>query len=103
MLPVSVAFTVASSANSVASSSTPVVVAKGSVAASKTQLDMVTTTAPTAPVDMERGIGGRIEDAFQSAKERGEAAFVAFITAGYPAKEGETKLLLEEVVLQAEH
>jgi tryptophan synthase alpha subunit len=37
---------------------------------------------------MERGIGGRIEDAFASAKERGEAAFVTFVTAGYPTKEG---------------
>jgi tryptophan synthase len=37
---------------------------------------------------MERGLGGRIEDAFAISKERGEAAFVTFITAGYPAKEG---------------
>jgi|UPI0005819DAB tryptophan synthase len=33
---------------------------------------------------MERGVGGRIEDAFAAAKEQGEAAFVTFVTAGYP-------------------
>ena len=37
---------------------------------------------------MERGIGGRIEDAFQAAKDRGEAAFVTFVTAGYPTAKG---------------
>jgi tryptophan synthase len=37
---------------------------------------------------MERGIGGRIEDAFESAKQRGEAAFVTFVTAGYPSAKG---------------
>ena len=43
--------------------------------------------------DMQRGTGGRIENAFASAKERGEAAFVAFVTAGYPRREG-TSLLI---------
>lgn len=38
--------------------------------------------------DMERGVGGRIEAAFESAKEKGEAAFVTFITAGYPNAQG---------------
>lgn len=38
---------------------------------------------------MERGIGGRIEDAFAAAKDRGEAAFVSFVTAGYPTSQGE--------------
>lgn len=37
---------------------------------------------------MERGVGGRIEDAFAQAKERGEAAFVTFVTAGYPTAKG---------------
>jgi len=37
---------------------------------------------------MERGIGGRIEDAFAAAKDRGEAAFVSFVTAGYPTSQG---------------
>ena len=37
---------------------------------------------------MERGVGGRIEDAFQAAKDRGEAAFITFVTAGYPTAKG---------------
>jgi hypothetical protein len=37
---------------------------------------------------MERGVGGRIEEAFAQAKERGEAAFVTFVTAGYPSAKG---------------
>jgi tryptophan synthase len=37
---------------------------------------------------MQRGIGGRIENAFEAAKERGEAAFVTFVTAGYPRAQG---------------
>jgi hypothetical protein len=37
---------------------------------------------------MERGVGGRIEAAFEASKERGEAAFVTFITAGYPTADG---------------
>lgn len=39
--------------------------------------------------DMKRGRGGRIEDAFATAKDKGEAAFITFVTAGYPSKEGE--------------
>lgn len=38
---------------------------------------------------MQRGHDGRIEEAFAQAKERGEAAFVTFVTAGFPVKEGE--------------
>ena len=38
--------------------------------------------------DMERGVGGRIEAAFEAAKQKGEAAFVTFITAGYPNAKG---------------
>ncbi len=38
---------------------------------------------------MQRGHGGRIEEAFASCKERNEAAFVTFVTAGFPVKEGE--------------
>jgi hypothetical protein len=41
-----------------------------------------------AVADMERGVGGRIEAAFETAKEKGEAAFVTFITAGYPSAQG---------------
>jgi len=54
----------------------------------------VAATEPTAVVDMERGMGGRLEDAFETAKEKGEAAFVAFITAGYPAKDDTPSILL---------
>jgi len=35
-----------------------------------------------------RGMGGRLEDAFAGSKQRGEAAFVGFVTAGYPAAKG---------------
>ena len=93
VLPASVAFTVASSTiSSITRPSAPTLATTSKVAESTTQLGMVATTAPIAPADMERGIGGRIEDAFQAAKEKSEAAFVTFITAGYPAKEGEKKL-----------
>merc|ERR1719491_2350508 len=39
-------------------------------------------------------MGGRLEDAFETAKEKGEAAFIAFITAGYPAKDDTPSILL---------
>lgn len=45
--------------------------------------------------NMERGAGGRIEEAFAAAKDRGEAAFVSFVTAGYPGPEGEFVLVLD--------
>ena len=38
---------------------------------------------------MARGHNGRIEEAFAAAKDRGEAAFVTFVTAGFPTQEGE--------------
>lgn len=41
-----------------------------------------------AVADMERGMGGRIEAAFEAAKAKGEAAFITFITAGYPTRAG---------------
>merc|ERR1719343_749669 len=43
---------------------------------------------------MQRGIGGRIENAFESAKKRGEAVFVPFVTAGYPRAEDTPAVLL---------
>jgi len=43
---------------------------------------------------MERGIGGRIEEAFAAAKDRGEAAFVSFVTAGYPTPEDTPAILM---------
>jgi len=42
---------------------------------------------------MKAGNGGRIEQAFAAAKEKGEAAFVAFVTAGYPHAEGMLNLI----------
>jgi hypothetical protein len=50
----------------------------------------VASTDTIAVADMERGVGGRIEAAFEAAKEKGEAAFVSFITAGYPTAQGTT-------------
>ena len=35
-------------------------------------------------------MGGRIEDAFASAKASGEAAFITFVTAGYPTAKGKS-------------
>lgn len=58
---------------------------------SGTQL-RVSSTEPASVTDMKGGIGGRLEDAFASSKERGEAAFVTFVTAGYPRAEGKTKV-----------
>ena len=43
----------------------------------------------TTSSSMARGHNGRIEQAFAEAKDRGEAAFVTFVTAGFPVKEGE--------------
>ena len=37
---------------------------------------------------VKRGIGGRIEESFAAAKAAGRAAFVTFVTAGYPRSEG---------------
>jgi hypothetical protein len=39
-------------------------------------------------INMERGFDGRIEEAFASAKSRNEAAFISFVTAGYPTAKG---------------
>ena len=50
------------------------------------ELPVADTELPVG--DMERGMGGRLESAFESAKEKREAAFVAFMTAGYPKAEG---------------
>eukprot|EP00578_Thalassiosira_sp_NH16_P011405 CAMPEP_0181116688 /NCGR_PEP_ID=MMETSP1071-20121207/22092_1 /TAXON_ID=35127 /ORGANISM="Thalassiosira sp., Strain NH16" /LENGTH=700 /DNA_ID=CAMNT_0023200965 /DNA_START=339 /DNA_END=2441 /DNA_ORIENTATION=- len=43
---------------------------------------------------MKRGHDGRIEAAFAKCKERGEAAFVTFVTAGFPVKEDTPDILL---------
>ena len=39
-------------------------------------------------MELKRGNGGRIEDAFAAAKAKNEAAFVSFVTAGYPTAQG---------------
>jgi len=36
----------------------------------------------------QHGFGGRIEEAFSASKAKGKAAFVSFVTAGYPTKDG---------------
>ena len=54
-----------------------------------TRLNVASADTPVSVADMERGVGGRIEAAFEAAKEKGEAAFVSFITAGYPTSQGE--------------
>ena len=42
----------------------------------------------TGVQSMARGHDGRVEEAFAKCNERGEAAFITFITAGFPVKEG---------------
>ena len=44
--------------------------------------------SPPDVAAMRRGMGGRVEEAFAAAKEAGRAAFVTFVTAGYPRAEG---------------
>jgi hypothetical protein len=48
-----------------------------------------TDSRTDAIASMKRGYGGRIEEAFANAKNKGEAAFVTFVTAGYPSAKGE--------------
>ena len=61
-----------------------------------TTTDYTRTRTPThlfhnmSSANMERGMGGRIEEAFATAKDKGEAVFVSFVTAGYPKAEGES-------------
>lgn len=44
--------------------------------------------------NLKRGAGGRIEEHFAKAKEEGKAAFVSFVTAGYPEAKDTPELLL---------
>ena len=49
-----------------------------------------------ANIDMgvfSRGAGGRLEDAFLEAKIKSQAAFVAFVTAGFPTAQGMFSLM----------
>lgn len=48
----------------------------------------------SAVQSMQRGHNGRIEEAFAQCKERGEAAFITFVTAGFPVKEDTPAILL---------
>lgn len=48
----------------------------------------------TSVSEMRRGHNGRLEASFAAAKEKGEAAFITFITAGYPRKEDTPSILL---------
>lgn len=58
----------------------------------KTRSGLNVASIEIPPVnEMERGVGGRIEDAFAASKEKGEAAFVTFVTAGYPRAAGKLK------------
>lgn len=61
---------------------------RSSTTPSSTPLYVASEPATRDISDLERGMGGRIEQAFASAKEKGEAAFVTFVTAGYPTAQG---------------
>lgn len=60
----------------------------------RSPLFMVASAESRAVSDMQRGMRGRIEDAFAAAKEKGEAAFVTFVTAGYPTAQDTPAILL---------
>jgi Tryptophan synthase alpha chain len=60
------------------------------------------TGSNVASTTMERGVGGRIEDAFAAAKERGEAAFITFVTAGYPSAKGTSKAIAPSATKKGE-
>ena len=53
------------------------------------QTQHTTNQSIMSSTNMGRGMGGRIEQAFATAKDKGEAAFVSFVTAGYPSIQGE--------------
>jgi hypothetical protein len=58
---------------------------------SSTLLRVASADTPPKSIDisdLRRGMGGRIEEAFAAAKAKGQAAFVTFVTAGYPTAQG---------------
>jgi hypothetical protein len=61
----------------------------------------VASSETISVADMKRGIGGRLEDAFEAAKQRGEAAFVTFVTAGYPSSQGEFKFCIINPIIRS--
>ena len=83
------AFSIAKATSSTASQTRAFLTTKTPTSGSPISPLRVSTSDTVAVADMQRGIGGRLEDAFESAKERGEAAFVTFVTAGYPRSQGE--------------
>ena len=58
-------------------------------ASSTTNLFVASAESRADVSELGRGMGGRIEEAFAAAKAKGEAAFVSFVTAGYPTAQGE--------------
>ena len=58
-----------------------------------TKLDTALKMSSTADIKGQ-GFNTRLDDVFRSAKARGEAAFVGFITAGYPAAKDTVDLML---------
>ena len=65
-------------------------------------LRMVASAKPRLVADMQRGIEGRLEEAFGAAKERGEAAFVTFITAGFPSAQGALMYMFLSILMLAD-
>lgn len=63
-------------------------------AASTTSLDVVSTVEASTIRNLGSGGMVRLEEAFAAAKKRGEAAFVTFVTAGYPRAQDTCKILL---------
>ena len=61
---------------------------RGNSGSSNSKKLFVATETSVDISDLGRGMGGRIEEAFAASKEKGEAAFVTFVTAGYPTADG---------------
>merc|ERR1719506_822713 len=54
----------------------------------------MTVDSPTSTSSSGGGFNTRLDTAFSAAKAKGEAAFVGFVTAGYPSKEDTVELML---------
>eukprot|EP00520_Triparma_pacifica_P020277 CAMPEP_0118642874 /NCGR_PEP_ID=MMETSP0785-20121206/6069_1 /TAXON_ID=91992 /ORGANISM="Bolidomonas pacifica, Strain CCMP 1866" /LENGTH=359 /DNA_ID=CAMNT_0006534457 /DNA_START=1116 /DNA_END=2192 /DNA_ORIENTATION=- len=54
----------------------------------------VSSKLDMSAVEKGTGFNARLDDVFRSAKDRGEAAFIGFITAGYPAARDTVSLML---------
>ena len=64
--------------------------------ASRGELFRITSLASSFESNLP-SMGGRIENAFAAAKERHEAAFVTFVTAGYPSAKGKRKIDIVQI------